>query len=100
MTVQILDQLEQLPPGAKGRAFESLVAWYLENAPQFRHRVRRVFAWKNWPGRWGRDAGIDLVAELHSGDLWAVQAKGYAKDYAIKKSDVDSFLSESARPQF
>ena len=49
---------------------------------------------------WGADAGIDLVAEEHDGGLWAIQAKAYDPAYAIKKSDVDSFLSESARPGF
>ena len=32
--------------------------------------------------------------------LWAVQAKHYDPAYAIKKADVDSFLSESSRPEF
>jgi predicted helicase len=32
--------------------------------------------------------------------LWAIQAKAYAPAYAIKKADVDSFLSESSRPEF
>jgi predicted helicase len=62
--------------------------------------VRRVWLWSEWPGRWGADAGIDLVAETTAGDLWGIQAKAYDPAYAIKKSDVDSFLSESSRPQF
>jgi superfamily II DNA or RNA helicase len=40
------------------------------------------------------------VAEEHSGALWAVQAKLYDPVYAIKKSDLDSFLSESGRGDF
>ena len=59
-----------------------------------------VWLWDEWPGRWGRDAGIDLVAEDHEGGLWAVQAKHYDPAYAIKKADLDSFLSESSRPGF
>jgi len=51
-------------------------------------------------GGWGADAGIDLIAEDRDGRLWATQAKTYAASYAIKKADVDSFLSESSRPQF
>ena len=43
--------------------------------------------------RGGRDAGIDLVAEDRDGGLWAVQAKHYDPAYAIKKADLDSFLS-------
>jgi superfamily II DNA or RNA helicase len=45
------------------------------------------------------DAGIDLVAETADG-LWAVQAKHYGAAYAVRKADIDSFLSESSRPEF
>ena len=34
-----------------------------------------------------------------NGEIWAVQAKCYSPDYQIKKTDVDSFLSESDRPE-
>jgi superfamily II DNA or RNA helicase len=40
------------------------------------------------------------VAEDHEGGLWAIQAKHYDAAYAIKKADLDSFLSESSRPGF
>jgi predicted helicase len=40
------------------------------------------------------------VAEERDGGLWAIQAKAYDPAYAIKKADVDSFLSESSRPGF
>ena len=56
--------------------------------------------WDDWPGRWGADAGIDLVAEVNDGSLWAVQAKAYNPSYSVKKADVDSFLSESGREEF
>jgi superfamily II DNA or RNA helicase len=59
-----------------------------------------VWLWDEWPGRWAADAGIDLVAETMTGSLWAIQAKAYDAAYAIKKVDVDSFLSESSRAQF
>jgi predicted helicase len=60
-----------------------------------------VWLWKEWPGRWSdREAGIDLVAEAHDRTLWAIQAKAYDSKYSIKKTDVDSFLSESARAMF
>ena len=51
----------------------------------------------NWPGRWGRDKGIDLVFKDKSGETWAVQAKCYSQKYEVTKSDVDKFLSESSR---
>lgn len=96
----IIAQLHALPGSDKGRQFERLVKWYLENAPQYRPLVKRVYLWDEWPRRWGRDAGIDLVAETNRGDNWAIQAKAYAPGYWIKKRDVDSFLSESSRRAF
>jgi predicted helicase len=96
----LIDQLHSLPPSVKGRQFEQLVAWYLRHAPEYRLLVRRVYLWQEWRGRWGADAGIDLVAETASGELWAIQAKAYSPDYSIKKADIDSFLSESNRREF
>ncbi|MGZ6565222.1 MAG: restriction endonuclease [Solirubrobacteraceae bacterium] len=42
---------------------------------------------------------MDLVADERDGRLWAIQAKAYDASCAIKKSDVDSFLSQSSRPR-
>jgi predicted helicase len=73
----------------------------LENAPEYAAKVEKVWFWHEWPGRGGRrDAGIDLVARERDGGLWAVQAKHYDPAYAIKKADLDSFLSESSRAEF
>jgi predicted helicase len=83
-------------PGVRGRQFERISAWYLGTAPEYRGRFKKVWLWADWPGAKDPDAGIDLVAEEHGGDLWAIQAKVYAPDYAIRKKDVDSFLSEAA----
>ena len=53
-----------LPEAAKARgdAFEHLTKWYLENSPSYGALILRVWRWEDWPRRWGRDAGIDLVA--------------------------------------
>ncbi len=87
-------------PEVRFREFERICRWFLLNAPEYRARIRNVWLWSDWPGAWGRDAGIDLVAQEHDGGLWAIQAKLYDPAYAIKKADVDSFLSESARGDF
>jgi predicted helicase len=84
----------------RGREFEHICKWLLRNAPEYRSQLRHVWLWDEWPGRWAADAGIDLVAETVEGGLWAIQAKAYDPAYTIKKVDVDSFLSESARPDF
>ncbi|MBS1892434.1 MAG: DEAD/DEAH box helicase family protein [Actinobacteria bacterium] len=56
--------------------------------------------WADWPERTGPDCGIDLVAELQTGELIAVQAKALAPDHAIRKREIDSFLSESGQERF
>jgi len=83
-----------------GGDFEWLCQWFLENAPRYRGQFDKVWLWKNWPDRWGIDAGIDLVARTRAGELWAIQAKADHPDRAITKREIDSFLSESNRPQF
>jgi superfamily II DNA or RNA helicase len=94
--------LEQLPEDVRtrGRRFEQLCQWFLRSDPVYAGRLGKVWLWDDWPGRWGADAGIDLVAETFSGELWAIQAKAYDPRYAVTKGDVDTFLSESARPTF
>jgi len=63
------DQLmASLPRGTTtslGDAFERVVQWFLENDPEYRLLVRRVWLRDQWPGRWGTDTGIDLVVEDH-----------------------------------
>jgi len=80
-----------------GRDFEWVCQWYLEHAPLYRGKFRKVWRWSQWPDRWGPDCGVDLIAETHDGKLWAIQAKAVAADRSITKAEVDSFLSESNR---
>ncbi|BDX35299.1 hypothetical protein TUM20985_58460 [Mycobacterium antarcticum] len=87
-------------PRVRGRQFEHVCKWFLENDPVYRSELRRVWLWDEWPGRWGGDAGIDLVAEDRNGDLWAIQAKAYDPQYRVSKKDVDKFLAESGRKVF
>ncbi len=82
-----------------GRDFEWVCQWYLEHAPLYRGKFRRVWRWAEWPDRWGRDCGIDLVAETQDGKLWAIQAKAVSPHHSITKAEIDSFLAESNRLQ-
>ena len=84
---------------SKGKQFEKFCKWFLENDPVWKSQVKRVWLWDDWPGRWGADLGIDLVFQHANGDIWAVQAKCYKQIYPVTKNDMDSFLSESNRPQ-
>lgn len=96
------DLLAQLhhDPVVRGAQFESICKWFLENDPVYSHELRQVWLWKDWPGRWGADAGIDLVAEDRRGRLWAIQAKAYSQTTTVTKRDVDTFLAESGRSEF
>lgn len=96
------DLLSKLDPDPhkRGAQFEHVCKWFLLNDPEYRSRVKRVWLWKEWDGKWGSDAGIDLVAETRTGELWAVQAKAYDATHTVTKRDVDTFLSESNRKKF
>jgi predicted helicase len=83
--------------GNDGKQFERFVKWFLTHDPEWSTQVGEVWLWDDWPERWGKDKGIDLVFKHRNGDIWAVQAKCYAADYYVTKNDVDKFLSESGR---
>jgi predicted helicase len=93
------DFLATLDPddGKRGRQFEHFVKWFLKNDPEWTTQVDEVWLWNEYPGRWGRDCGIDLIFKDNNGATWAVQAKCYSPNHEITKSDVDKFLSESNR---
>ena len=52
--------------------------WFLETDPVYRTQLKKVWLWNKWPGKWGPDAGIDLVA----------QAKAYAPENTVTKQDM------------
>jgi superfamily II DNA or RNA helicase len=81
----------------EGRAFEVLCRWFLQNEPEFMAEYEQVWLWAEWPGRWGPDRGIDLIARTFDGRTHAVQAKNYGLTHAVTKRDIDTFLSESNR---
>ena len=80
---------------ARGAQFEKLCKWLLENHPMYKSTLKQVWLWDDWPERWGKDCGIDLVAQDTDGNNWAIQAKCYDPKYSVTKQDIDSFLSES-----
>ncbi len=84
----------------RGKQFESICKWYLENEPCYKLQLKKIWLWKNWPQQSGSDIGIDLVAETNTGEFWAIQAKSNHPKYSINKKDVDTFLSASSMPVF
>lgn len=89
--------LSSFNPQTKGKQFEVFVKWFLENDPVWKSEVDNVWLWDDYPDRWGKDCGIDLVFKDKNNEVWAVQAKCYDREYPVTKSDVDKFLSESNR---
>ena len=89
---KIINQLDK-----EGKDFEKLSKWYLENEPKFKKIFKKVWHFKDFPKSWGADKGTDLVAETNDGEFWGIQAKNYDKKYYIKKSDIDSFLTDTSR---
>ena len=88
----ILNQLDR-----EGKGFEKLTKWYLENEPKFKKIFKKIWHFKDFPKRWGKDTGTDLIAETNNGEYWAIQSKNYDKKYYISKNDINSFLSDSNR---
>lgn len=97
----------------KGNYFERLVKVYLQNEPLYKDMFGgRVYLWEEWRKHWmglgnpdpQSDAGIDLVAVEDVAEnprVFAIQAKFYAEDAKIKKSDgIDSFLSALGKQPF
>ena len=90
---------ESLPEDSnkRGEYFEKVfVPWFLKTDPEWSTQVKEVWLWDDYPHRWGKDCGIDLVYEDRQGNHWAIQSKCVSPDREISKAEIDSFLSESS----
>ena len=90
---------ESLPEDSnkRGEYFEKVfIPWFLKTDPEWSSQVKEVWLWDDYPHRWGKDCGIDLVYEDRQGNHWAVQSKCVSPDREISKAEIDSFLSESS----
>ena len=83
-----------------GTEFERVAKWMLETHPMYVAQLRRVWRYQDWPGYWGPDDGVDLVAEHMDGSLWAIQVKCFKPDHSLTKAELDSFLAASGREEF
>jgi superfamily II DNA or RNA helicase/predicted O-methyltransferase YrrM len=93
-----LEQLGKREP--RGREFERLCQWYLENDPCYAGLLTNVWLWDEWPGREGARNGIDLVADTSEGELWAIRAKADDEGDPIKKAEIDAFLAAAPVGRF
>jgi len=102
---ELLDRLkEEYPiPNTRGRPFERICIWWLKTDPTYAHTFKGIWSWYDWPDRLNRgfkdETGIDLVAETHTGILWAIQVKCYI-DTQVPLKEVQGFLSLSGRKLF
>jgi superfamily II DNA or RNA helicase len=83
----------------RGKQFEVLCKWILETDPLYVNKLDKVWLWDDWPGKWGPDNGIDLIAQDTEGKIWAIQAKCKKPKYYITKGDINSFIAESSVPK-
>ena len=82
----------------RGDQFEkSFVPWFLKTDPNWKSLVDpdKIWLWDDYPKRWGRDCGIDLVFQDKNGKHWAVQSKCIKPGNPINRDEIDRFFSES-----
>jgi superfamily II DNA or RNA helicase len=82
----------------RGDQFEkSFVPWFLKTDPNWKSLVDpdKIWLWDDYPKRWGRDCGIDLVFQDKNGKHWAVQSKCFHPENSIPKNEINKFFSES-----
>ncbi|MDR2141973.1 MAG: DEAD/DEAH box helicase family protein, partial [Deltaproteobacteria bacterium] len=89
----------------RGTLFENLIQAFFRLEPFYQDHFSQVWAFPAWAhsrGLSGQDRGVDLVAEIagERGLFSAIQCKFHQDDHPIQKSDINSFLAESGRPEF
>jgi superfamily II DNA or RNA helicase len=87
----------------KGNAFEELVKYYLQYKPVYKSKLKNVWLFKEVPTAVlkklnlpSNDQGIDIIAETHEKEYWAIQCK-YLQDEDQKLSHrkISTFISLS-----
>ena len=94
-----LDTFDQ-DPNRRGKQWEHVCKWFLKNDLVYRALLTDVWLWDEWPGRQGKEVGIDLVAQTKHGDLWAIQAKYYAAARNVTRNDMAKFIAASEGREF
>ncbi|MGO4519007.1 DEAD/DEAH box helicase [Dyella sp. 2RAF44] len=93
----------------KGTYFERLVKAYLQNEPYYCDLYAgKVWLWEEWRTEAakrglrdvGSDAGIDLVAETTTGELYAIQAKFYDEDANLTLRELSTFITAAGKKQY
>ena len=61
--------INSFDPDIKGKEFEHFVKWFLKNDPEWSTQVDKVWLWDEYPERWERDCGVDLVFKHKNNDI-------------------------------
>ena len=86
--------------GNDGKAFELFCKHFLETSPDYADQFEKVWMWDDWPKKWGRDKGVDLIAKYKGRNKFcAIQAKCYAAHNQVSYEDVAKFLADSNRAE-
>ena len=89
---------------AQGTVFENLCMAFLKHDPvqALQYEEPQSYAdWARTQGMSAADTGIDLVTKVRGDDGWcAVQCKFLAENRPVPRKEIDSFLADSARPEF
>jgi hypothetical protein len=95
----------KLPEKQKGDLFEELVKDYFQLEPEYASKLKHVWLQREVPQAIARklklpatDQGIDIVAETHDGDFWAIQCKyRQSTDQAgYTDAEIDALEKETA----
>ena len=84
--------------GNDGKAFELFCKHFLETSPDYADLFEKVWLWPDWPHRWTRDKGIDLIAKYKGREKYcAIQAKCRDAHDTVPYNEVTNFLADSNR---
>lgn len=99
--VELHGRWESYSEKEKGDRFEDLTQAYLQLSPLYRSQLKSVWRLEEVPPAVrhrlklpATDKGIDLVAETHNGEFWAIQCKYRQNtDQQLTHTDISTFTS-------
>ena len=99
--VELHGRWESYSEKEKGDRFEDLTQVYLQLSPLYRSQLKSVWRVEEVPPSVRQklklpatDKGIDLVAETHKGEFWAIQCKYRQNtDQQLTHTDISTFTS-------
>ena len=84
----------------KGTRFELLIKNWFLTTKLYSDNIKEIWLWNEFPYKnqfGGSDSGVDLVIHNQEDEYIAIQCKFYKQNSEISKSDVNTFISTSAK---